>query len=357
MGLIIFGFPLHDAQVEAISTLFYEQRDLLLLAKTGFGKSLIFQLAPFLSARPGVVLTLMPLKLLQAEQSEMINRIPQGRGIVLNGENNNKRVLEDIAQGGYTHVFTSPEIALSKKFKNCILDQTSFTDRLCLLAVDEIHLVEEWGKNFRPMYAEIEKVRKRIPCHVPLLGVSATLTKSVRSRVLEKAGFLPNYHLMQTSLDRPEIMQIHRFMEYPKSSCLDLQFILPPVAKKAGDIQKTIIFVNSVPEIQEVIRVIQSWMEKLGYPEESMKWIRPYHSAMSEWDKNLIAKAFSIAGDKNTECTIIVATDAYGMGINNPDVRLVIQWDIPMTFDSMIQQISRAERRGGASVFILFISK
>lgn len=122
LGLIIFGFPLHNAQVEAISTLFYEQRDLLLLAKTGFGKSLIFQLAPFLSTRPGVELTLMLLKLLQVEQSEMINRIPQGRGIVLNGENNNKRVLEDIAQGGYTHVFTSPEIALSKKFKNCILD-------------------------------------------------------------------------------------------------------------------------------------------------------------------------------------------------------------------------------------------
>lgn len=154
LGLIIFGFPLHNAQVEAICTLFYEQRDLLLLAKRAFGKSLIFQLIPFLSARPGVVLTLMPLKLLQAEQSEMINRIPRGRGIILSGKNNNKRVLEDIARGGYTHVFTSPEIALSKKFKNCILDQTSFTDCLCLLAVDEIHLVEEWGKNFRPMYAE-----------------------------------------------------------------------------------------------------------------------------------------------------------------------------------------------------------
>lgn len=81
---------LHNEQVEAICTLFYEQRDLLLLAKTGFDKSLIFQLVPFLLAKPGVVLTLMPLKLLQAKQSEMINRIPQGKEIVLNGENNNK---------------------------------------------------------------------------------------------------------------------------------------------------------------------------------------------------------------------------------------------------------------------------
>lgn len=203
LGLIVFGFTLHEAQIEAIHTLYYERRDLLLLAKTGFGKSLIFQLMPFLIAAPGVVLTLMPLKFLQAEQSQKINLLPKGKGIVLNGENNTNSVLADIANGGYSHVFTSPEIALSKKFKQNILYRFLFPERLCLLAVDEIHLVGEWGKDFRPMYAEIEKIRKRIPCHVPLLGVSATLTKNVRTRVVERAGFLPNYRLSQTSLDRP----------------------------------------------------------------------------------------------------------------------------------------------------------
>ncbi len=77
-GLIVFGFPLYDAQVEAIYTLFYERRDLLLLAKTGFGKSLIFQLISFFTVTPGIVLTLMPLKLHQAEQSEKIDRSPRG---------------------------------------------------------------------------------------------------------------------------------------------------------------------------------------------------------------------------------------------------------------------------------------
>lgn len=66
-------------------------------------------------------------------------------------------------------------------------------------------------------------------------------------------------------------MQIHQFMEYPKSSCLDLQFIPLPVTKRTGNIQKTKIFINSIPKIHEVIRVIQSWIEKLGYLEESMK--------------------------------------------------------------------------------------
>ena len=170
---------------------------------------------------------------------------------------------------------------------------------------------------------------------------------------MEKAGFLPNYRLLQTSLNRPEIMQIHRFMEHPKSSCLDLQFILPTEAKEAKDIQKTIIFVNSVNEIRVIIDIIHAWMKKLGYPVGSIQWIRLYHSAMSEWDKTLTAEVFGKPGTENTECTILVATDAYGIGIDNPDVKLVIQWDIPLSFDSMIQRMGRAERKGGASSFIL----
>lgn len=105
--MIIFGYTPYDAQIDAICTLAYEQRDLLLLARTGFGKSLIFQLLPFMTASPGVVLILMPLKLLQAEQSQMINKLPKGKAIVLNGENNLAHVQRDIARGGYTHFYKS----------------------------------------------------------------------------------------------------------------------------------------------------------------------------------------------------------------------------------------------------------
>lgn len=143
IGQIVFGFILRDAQVEAIWTLFYERRDLLLLAKTGFGKSLIFQLIPFMLNPTGVVVILMPLKLLQAKQNSMINCIPNGKAIALTGENNLKAVQQAITTEGYTHVFTSPEIALSKKFKANVLDNRCFSDRLSLLAIDEIHLVEE----------------------------------------------------------------------------------------------------------------------------------------------------------------------------------------------------------------------
>ena len=266
LGMIIFGFALRKAQIDAIWTLFYQKKDLLLLARTGFGKSLIFQLVPFMENPTGVVIILMPLKLLQAEQNAMINRIPIGKAIALTGNNNQKETQQKIAEGSYTHIFTSPEIALSKKFKTNILDNSLFAQRISLCAIDEIHLVEEWGKSFRPLYAEIEKIRTRIPHHVPLLGVSATLTKTKRLRVLDKAGFREDYQLMQTSLDRPEIQQIHRFMKHAKSSLLDLQFILPPKAMHAKDIQKTIIFVNTVAEVLPLVEAIRGWMRRLKYP-------------------------------------------------------------------------------------------
>ena len=77
------------------------------------------------------------------------------------------------------------------------------------------------------MYAEIEKVRKRIPCYVLILGISATMTKSTRSQVIAKGGFLPEHRFMQIFLDRPEIIQIHHFMNHFKASYLDLQLLLP----------------------------------------------------------------------------------------------------------------------------------
>lgn len=148
VGLIAFGFALKEAQVDAIWTLFYAKKDLLLLAKTGFGKSLIFQLIPFFVEPSGVVIILIPLKLLQAKQNTMINQIAQGKAIALTGENNQKDVQKSITSQNYTHVFTSPEITLSKKFKINVLDNPRFSNRLLLLAIDKIHLVEKWGKAF-----------------------------------------------------------------------------------------------------------------------------------------------------------------------------------------------------------------
>lgn len=156
-GLIVFGFAWKKAQVDAIWTLFFEKKDLLLFAKTSFGKSLIFQLILFYFEFSGIIIILMLLKLFQVEQNTMINRIAQGKAIVLTRENNQKDVQQSIASQNYTHVFTIPKIALSKKLKMNVLDDPRFSNRLLLLAIDKTPLVDKWGKVFWPFYIEIKK--------------------------------------------------------------------------------------------------------------------------------------------------------------------------------------------------------
>lgn len=113
-------------------------------------------------------------------------------------------------------------------------------------------------------------------------------------------------------------------MEYTKVNCLDLQFILPKIANKANNIQKTIIFINYVSEICLLINIIISWIKKLGYLDFSTTRIRQYHSMMTDWDKDLIANAFLVPGDKNMECVILEATNTYDIFINNLDIKFVM---------------------------------
>lgn len=98
-------------------------------------------------------------------------------------------------------------------------------------------------------------------------------------------------------------------------------------------------------------------MKKLGYPKDSSKWIRPYYSLISEYDKKPTTKVFHIPSNENNECTILVTTSIYEISIDNPDIKLVIQWDFSLLFDSMIQQMGHVKRKKGKATFYLFIPK
>lgn len=141
--MIVLKFELHNAHIDAICTLFYKKKNLLLLAKIKFGKSLISKLMPFLTSTLDIILTLMPLKLLKREQSEMIYYIPYKKGIVFNKKNNTKQILIDIAIENYSYVFTNPKIDFSKKFKQNILNKLLFINCFYSFAINEIYLIRK----------------------------------------------------------------------------------------------------------------------------------------------------------------------------------------------------------------------
>lgn len=156
-GLIVFRFTFYETQIEIIQKLLFEQRNFLLNAKIGFRKNFIFQLVLFFTTTSGIVLPLMSLKLLQIEQNKLINWLSKERNIVFNSENIHHNIFNKVSKGEFTHVFISSEIAISKKFKKCILEHFSFTNCLSILVIDEIYLLKKWNKNFDLIYTKIEK--------------------------------------------------------------------------------------------------------------------------------------------------------------------------------------------------------
>lgn len=221
----------------------------------------------------------------------------------------------------------------------------SFSPRLCLLAIDELHLVSEW-KDFRPQYNELRVLRSRISAEVPLLGVSATLDAHTLDWVRTSAGFEKDVRMMRSSIDRPEIyFQISCIKETEKSM-LNLQSLLPETATCFLDVPKTIIYMDSVAQINKALELFRTWMRQLQYPPESSTWVAHYFSHMADSDKERVNTNFRRRHEECASPRIILATDAYGLGVDNPDVKLVVQWLLPPSIQRLYQRMGRAMRCG-----------
>ncbi|KAI9780356.1 MAG: hypothetical protein M1839_006779 [Geoglossum umbratile] len=160
-------------QVEAIHTLVYKHRDLILSARTGWGKSMNFQSVPVLR-NGGICLMIMPLNALESDQAQSIDKLPCYRSYVLNGETNSPALRQRIRNGEFNHVLTSPEIALGKKLLP-VLQDSKFQDRLVLVAIDELHVVDQWGTVWQEEYSQLRELRSRVRRGIPWFGTSATL--------------------------------------------------------------------------------------------------------------------------------------------------------------------------------------
>ena len=355
----IFGINGKEKQIEVLYRLVVEKKDTILLAKTGFGKSILFQAPPMLSGGNAIAIVLLPLLALQNEQKQKLERIG-ARPFVLNGDTNTPGNRGNICRGQYTHILTSPEIALSTEFDREILRYPEFSNRISLLAVDELHLVQHWGKQFRPDYMNIAVIRKRLPADVPMLGATATMNPRLLEEIIASTGFNSDVAVIRTALDRPEIFMQVETMHHAIASMQDLAFVLEAKTQDMSDhecIPKTIIFMESVLEISKLCRSLRSWMSRLNYPSKAGFWVQPFFSAMPQYDKDSIAEAFSKPSSECKEVRILICTDAYGLGVDNPDVARVIQYGTPENMEVLCQRAGRAMRSATQQAFFLMLVK
>ncbi len=305
-------------------------RDLLIIMPTGGGKSLCFQLPALL--KQGLTVVVSPLIALMQDQVEALR--DNGIGATfLNSSLSLPEVRsreEAIRKGKIKLLYVAPERLLSDRFLP-FLDLVKQQIGISTFAIDEAHCVSEWGHDFRPDYRQLRTLRLRYP-DVPTLALTATATDRVRADIIQQLELkLPLVHL--ASFNRPNLYYEVR----PKQKSAYSE-VLGMIRETTGAV---IIYCLSRKKVDEITSKLQN--DKIA--------ALPYHAGLSDGDRTQNQTRFI-----RDDVRVMVATVAFGMGINKPDVRLVVHYDIPRNLEGYYQESGRAGRDGEPSQCVLFFS-
>jgi hypothetical protein len=357
----LYPFEPRQKQVDAIWHLVFKREDLLLTAKTSFGKSVIFQAAP-LFCRGGIGLIIIPLERIGQEQCIKIQRLPGARSVFINGRTDKTDALaHEIEMGVYTHLIMGPEIAAG--WFRSIARNPSFKRRVSVVAVDELHLVALWGSGIRPQYAQLSLLRRRLGGDIPWFGCSATLDQTTLDIARKMTGFQPSCEFFRSSVDRPEIKLIVETIQPRTTKRFTSLFFVLLHAKTDGlltpeRIPKTVIFIDSRRDIQKCAECLRDWLKKLSAgvmkDRDCRQIIQVYHSHTTLNDKNTIYDEFSKADSK---IRIMVATETLGTGVDLSDVKRIVQYGFPLDrlLCVLIQRFGRAARMAGIKGEAIFL--
>lgn len=251
--------------------------------------------------------------------------------------NEHRNLVNEVIDGKYGLVIVSPEMLTSDRF-NPLLTHPNFHNKLCLVFIDECHLVEEQGADFCPRYKEIGQLRHRLPSSVPWIAISATLPNDQTfDQVMASLGFNPGCYVHDhLPIDNLHICYFPQFFHYPisGSTFLDIAWLIPSTITSAAEITKSLIFCMTINLGTRVYRFLQ---HLLPQSLSSSKVILPYHSLLSDEGRLRAMKRFQSGTTR-----IIVASDCFTWGVDVPDIRQVIVLDLPSSFSKLVQQLGRA---------------
>lgn len=312
----VFGYdtfkPLQREVIDNVRA----RRDTLVVMPTGGGKSLTYQVPALLF--DGLTVVVSPLIALMKDQVEQLHALGVP-AVFLNSSlepDEYRRNMDSVRSGLARLLYLSPETLLTPRI-HALLSSL----KLDLLAIDEAHCISEWGHDFRPEYRQLVDVRRKFPSAV-CMALTATATPRVRSDIMSSLGFSQSNEFL-ASFNRENL-----FIEVtPKRD---------PVAQTLSFLegyknQSGIIYCFSRRQVDE----LTATLARYGFS------VRPYHAGLEDIDRRRNQEAFI-----RDDAQIIVATIAFGMGINKPNVRFVIHFDLPKSIESYYQEIGRAGRDG-----------
>ena len=326
-----FGFDSFKGEQEAIIRNLMDGNDTFVLMPTGGGKSLCYQLPSLIM--DGTAIVISPLIALMKNQVDVINGLSEDDGVAhyLNSSLNKsaiEKVKGDILSGKTKLLYVAPE-SLTKE------DNVEFlrSIKISFYAVDEAHCISEWGHDFRPEYRRIRPIINEIG-KAPVIALTATATDKVRTDIKKNLGIV-DAREFKSSFNRPNLFYEVR----QKTNDIDRQIIMF-IRQHPG--KSGIIYCLSRKKVEELAEVLKANDIKAA----------PYHAGLDSATRSQTQDDFLME-----RLDVIVATIAFGMGIDKPDVRFVIHYDIPKSLEGYYQETGRAGRDGGEGICIAFYAR
>lgn len=322
-----FGYDTFRPLQEDVISQSLKRKDALVIMPTGGGKSLCYQIPALLF--DGLTVVVSPLISLMKDQVEQlreydINAVHLNSSLSPEAYGYNRR---QVLQGKAKLLYIAPETLLMDKTKELLEDID-----VDLFAVDEAHCISEWGHDFRPDYRELATVRKELFPDATCMALTATATPRVRKDIMKTLEFKDSEEFI-ASFDRPNLFLKIADKDDATNQVLDFLY-----TRKN---QSGIIYCISRRQVDELYQEL----DDEGYS------VKPYHAGLSDRDRAINQRQFI-----RDDVQIIVATIAFGMGINKPNVRFVMHYDMPQNIEQYYQQIGRAGRDGLRSDCVMLFS-
>ncbi|MDR0378801.1 MAG: DNA helicase RecQ [Candidatus Accumulibacter sp.] len=315
-----FGYPAFRGRQAEIIEHVVNGGDALVLMPTGGGKSLCYQIPALM--RRGVAIVVSPLIALMQDQVDALTQLGI-RAAFLNSTvawNEVQKTERQLFADAIDLLYVAPERLTTERFL-ALLDGLAEGGHLALFAIDEAHCVSQWGHDFRPEYLQLSAIHERHP-DVPRIALTATADEATRKEMIERLG-LAKARVFISSFDRPNIRYIVVEKRDPRRQLLDF---LTAHRDESG-----IIYCLSRKKVEETA----AWLGRQGYP------ALPYHAGMENATRMTHQRRFL-----REDGLIMVATIAFGMGIDKPDVRFVAHLDMPKSLEAYYQETGRAGRDG-----------